>query len=266
MTMYVQAGRVRLVDLVAAEWIKIRAQRSTYALVGFGLVFAVVAAWIEGGRVRVAPGAAGFFNPLIYPYDQLVWGLITVLAAGFGALALSGEYASGLMRATFAAVPGRRRVVLAKSLVVSLVMAAFGMTASIAALYTAGDALTGQLSGLSLGRPEVLRAAALSAALPVLGGQIGLALGALVRHPLASVGASWALLLVLPTMLASGTVGLGAATDAMPISAWTTLAHTASSGAGQSPLPSTGAAWVLLIAWPLAGLAVAATAVARRDV
>jgi ABC-2 type transport system permease protein len=133
-------------------------------------------------------------------------------------------------------------------------------------LYIAGDALTGQLSGLSLGQDAALRAAILSAALPVLGSQVGIAIGALIRHPLGAVGATWGVLLLLPTMLASGTIGLGTATEGMPLSAWMTLAHTSSTGAGQSPLPPSTAAWILILAWPLASLIVTATTVTRRDV
>jgi ABC-2 type transport system permease protein len=261
-----RADRARFGDLMAAEWIKIRSLRSTFGITGFGVLFAVVAAWWQGHHVKVAPGAAAYFNPLIYPYDQLTWSFLTVLAATFGALSITGEYSSGLIRTTFAAVPARRRVILAKCLTVALSMALFGLIASLASLYVAGNALAGQLSGLSLSQSPVLRAAALSAALPVLGSQLGIAIGALIRHPLGAVGATWALLLLLPTLLGSSTIGLGTAVEAMPVSAWMTLAHTTSAGAHQSPTPASGAAWVLMFAWPLAALAVSTTAVARRDV
>lgn len=260
------AGRVRFVDLVAAEWIKIRSLRSTFGLMAFGVLFAVASAWWQGHHVRVAPGAAASFNPLAYPYDQLTWAFLTVLAASFGALSVAGEYASGLIRATLTAVPARREVLLAKCVVVALSTAVFGAAASVASLYVAGAALHGQLSGLSLGQPAVLRAAVLSAALPVLGSQVGIAIGTLIRYPLGAVGATWALLLLVPTMLASGTIGLATATEATPLSAWMTLAHTAPIGAQHGPLPSPGTAWMLVIAWPLLALAVSAEAVARRDV
>lgn len=259
-------GRVRFGDLAAAEWIKIRSLRSTAALMAFGVLFAAGAAWWQGHHVRIAPGAAAFFNPLSYPYDQLTWAFITVLAATFGALAVTGEYASGSIRATFTAAPARREVMLAKSLVVALTMAAFGAAASTAALYAAGAALHGRLSGLSLDQSSALRAAILSAALPVLGSQIGLAIGALVRHPLGAVGATWALILILPTMLASGTIGLADATEATPLSAWMTLAHTALPTANHSPLPTPGIAWTLISAWLLLALAATTEATARRDV
>ncbi len=58
-----RGGRARFGDLVAAEWIKVGSLRSTYGLIAFGLVFAVVAAWWEGKHVRVAPGAASSSTP-----------------------------------------------------------------------------------------------------------------------------------------------------------------------------------------------------------
>ena len=260
-----RGDRARFVDLVAAEWIKVRSLRSTFGLLVFGTAFAAVAAWWLGHHVRVAPGAASGFNPLTYPYDQDTWSFITVLAATFGALAISGEYSSGLIRATFIAVPARHRVILAKSLVVAAVMAVFGVVCSVVSLYVAGAALSGQLSGLSLERAEVLRAAALSAALPVVGALLGMAFGALIRHPVGAVSAAWGILVLLPNVLASGTIGLGALTEAMPVSAWTALAGTAQQSPHPSPLPTTVVAWALLASWPLLGLAAASVAVVRRD-
>jgi ABC-2 type transport system permease protein len=261
-----RGNRARFGDLVAAEWIKVRSSRSSYGLVAFGLVFAVVAAWLQGHHVRVAPGAAASFNPLIYPYDVDTWTFIAVLAATFGALAISSEFSSGLIRATLVAVPARQRVILAKCVTVSAVMAVFGVVASVASLYVAGAALSGQLSGLSLGHPAALRAAALSAALPVLAALVGIAIGALIRHPAGAVGTAWGVLLFLPTVLASGTIGLGTATEVVPVSAWVALAGTSAHVAHASPLPATGVAWVLLAAWPLLSMAAASVTMARRDV
>lgn len=253
-------------DLVAAEWIKLRSLRSNYGLLAFGLVFAAVAAYWLGRHVRIAPGAAASFNPLVYPYNNDTWAFLTVLAATFGALSVAAEHSSGLIRATFAAVPARHRVILAKSLVVTLVTAGFGLAASTVSLYLARASLAGQLPGLSLSHPATVRAALLSAALPALGGLIGIAAGTLVRHPAAAVGALWAILLFLPTLLASGTIGLSAATEGMPLSAWMRLAHTQPGTPHPSPLPPVGAAWALMAAWPALALAAAAITVTPRDV
>ena len=260
-----RGGRAGFGDLVAAEWIKVWSLRSTYGLIAFGLVFAVVAAWWEGYHVRVPPGAASSFNPLIYPYNDATWGFITVLAASFGALAVAGEYSTGLIRATFAAVPARRRVILAKGVAVSTVMAVFGLMTSLASLYVAGAALSGQLSGLSLDHPDVLRAAALSALLPVIGALVGMAIGALIRHPAEAVSIAWGVLLFLPNLLGSATIGLGKAVEGMPMSAWMAIAHTSPDTPHPSPLPAVVVAWILMAAWPLLGLAATSVIVTRRD-
>jgi len=252
-------------NLIAAEWIKIRSLRSTYGLLVLGLGFAAAAAWWLGSRVHIAPGAASSFNPLIYPYNDTTWGFLTVLAATFGALVIAGEYSTGLIRTTFIAVPARHQVVLAKALVASAVMAVFGVTASLVSLYVAGAALSGQLSGLSLDQPVVLRAAALSALLPVLGVLVGMAIGALLRHPAAAIGAVWGVLLLLPAVLGSGTIDLGSVTQAMPLAAWAAIAHTSTPGPHPTSLPGTGVAWALIAVWPLLSLATATVAITRRD-
>lgn len=259
------SDRARFADLLAAEWIKIRSLRSLYGLFALGLATAVFSAWWAGVHVRVAPGAASFFNPLIYPFNDLTWGFLAILAASFGALTVAGEYSSGLIRATFAAVPARHRVTAARALIVAAAMAVFGLVDAVASVPTAGAALSGQLTGLSLTDADVLRAVLASALLLPVAALIGMTIGALVRHPAAAVTTAWAGLLFLPDLLASGTINLPALAEGAPLTVWTAIADTQAHSQHPAPLPSAPVAWVLYAAWPLAALAVTMIVVRRRD-
>lgn len=260
------AERARIRDLLGAEWIKIRGQRSSGFLAAFCLGWAGVGAWFSAGHVRVAPGAARFFNPLIYPFNDTTWSLLAVLAATFGAWSVAGEYASGLIRSTFVAVPARGRVVAAKAVVVSLCAAGVGLACSALALPIAGSRLVGQLTGLGPSGPGVPNAVVASALLLVISSLIGMAIGALVRHPAGAVAAAWSALLFLPELLGSGSIDLPAAAEGMPVQLWTAIAHTQVISPHPPPLAPGPVAWLLYAGW--AALTVAATlwAVRRRDV
>lgn len=257
--------RARFADLLAAEWIKIRCLRSLYGLFALGLAIAVASAWWCGEHVRVAPGAARSFNPLIYPFNDLTWGFLADLAASFGALTVAGEYSSGLIHATFTAVPSRHRVTTAKALIVTATMAVFGLLDALASVPTASAALSGQLTGPSLTSAGVLRAVLACALLLPVAGLIGMTIGALIRHPAAAVTTAWAALLFLPDLLASGTINLPALAEGAPLTVWATIADTQPYSQHPAPLPSTPVAWVLYATWPLAALAVTMVVVGRRD-
>lgn len=261
----IPTDQARFADLLVAEWIKIRSLRSLYGLFALGLIIAVVSAWFEGSHVRVAPGAASYFSPLIYPFNDLTWTFLAVLSASFGALTVAGEYFSGLIRTTFAAVPSRRRVVGARALILTSVMALFGLVDAVASVPVAGAALSGQLTGLSLTNASVLRAVLASTLLLVVAALIGMSIGALIRHPAAAVTTAWAALLFLPELLGSGTVNLPSLAEGAPLSIWTAIADTQAHSPHPAPLPSAPVAWILYLAWPLAALAVTVVVVERRD-
>lgn len=259
--------RARFRDLAAAEWIKIRGQRSSFFLAAFCVMWAGAGAWFSAGRVRVAPGAARFFNPLIYPFNDTTWSLLAVLAATFGALSIAGEYASGLIRSTFVAVSTRGRVVAAKAMVVAVLMACVGLACAATALPIAGSRLVGQLTGLGPTGPGVPQAVLASALLPAISALIGMAIGALIRHPAGAVAVTWSALLFLPELLGSGSINLPTAAEGMPVQLWTAISHTQPISPHPAPLASAPVACLLYYAaWPVIALAATVWVVRRRDV
>jgi hypothetical protein len=100
---------------------------------------------------------------------------------------MTGEYTSGMIRATLAAVPRRPRLLAAKAAVFGVLMLVAGEAATFVSFFAGGLALRHGIVAPSLGQPGVLRAVILSGTSFCLVGLLGLGLGAIVRHTAAAV-------------------------------------------------------------------------------
>jgi ABC-2 type transport system permease protein len=116
--------------------------------------------------------------------------------AVLGVLTVSGEYSTGLIRTTLAAVPGRPTVLAAKALVLAVPVAVVASLALLASL------LAAKRIGLALADAHVLRAAAGSLGYLVLIAILSLGVAALVRDSGAAIGIVLGLL-YLPPILTS---------------------------------------------------------------
>jgi ABC-2 type transport system permease protein len=139
----VTQGRV-----LASEWIKLRSLRSTvYTLlaaivmtIGLGMLFAGVMAnrWAQ-----LDPAELARFDPAGVSLRGV---FLAQLAIGvLGVLLISGEYSTGMIRATLAAAPKRLPVLWAKAGLFAVVAAVLMIAASFAA-FLGGQALLGSHS------------------------------------------------------------------------------------------------------------------------
>ena len=101
---------------------------------------------------------------------------------------MTGEYSSGMIRATLAAIPNRPLVLAAKAAVFGVVALAAGEAAGVHRLLRRDGRPAGAgYRGPTLGQPGVLRAVVLAGAGFCLIGLIGLGLGAIIRHTPAAI-------------------------------------------------------------------------------
>jgi len=108
------SGRYRFRQLARMEWIKLRSLRSTW------LTLAIAVAASAG--IALTIGSSSTTSGGMFVGNTLVGMLIGVLLIGVvGVLAMTSEYTSGTIRATFAAAPRRLRVLAAKAAVVGAV-------------------------------------------------------------------------------------------------------------------------------------------------
>ncbi len=142
-----------------SEWIKMRSLRSTTLTLIAAVVTMVAAGWVFGWAATrqwstMPPEALASFSPI----DTTLAGYnLAQLAVGvLGVLLVTGEYATGMVRATFGAVPRRLPVLWAKATLYAGVTFALMLAAGFAA-FLGGQQLLGT-HGTDLLAPGALRA------------------------------------------------------------------------------------------------------------
>lgn len=269
--------RPRFLDLCAAEWIKMRSLRSTSWVLTLS-VLAVVA--INANAVHSdfhyldnPPPPVPGFRP--YHYDALFHGLGSIPANLFmittgsvGAITLFGEYASGMIRTTFAAVPDRRSVVAAKVAVVTTVTLVAGTVASAGSFFLTNAMLASRHVGLSINDPGCLQAVAAYALIAPVSALIGMGLGAVIRHATGTVVALVGVLLLLPLLFQGDRYEwVKAIGNALPRDALARLVFNPESSTDLGKYPATVTeSWVVFGAWSAIAVVIAMAVVRRRDV
>lgn len=190
--------------VLLSEWTKLRSLRSTI----FSLLAAVV--FVIGLAVLVPsvtvshwpphdPGEVATFDPTA---RSLAGIFLAQLAIGvLGVLFVTGEYATGMIRATFAAVPSRLPVLWAKAAVFATTTLVITVPATLAAFLIGQSILKGKNLQTSLGDAGVLRAVIGAALYLTVVGVLGLGLGALLRNTAAGISTLFGVLFVIPIIV-----------------------------------------------------------------
>jgi hypothetical protein len=257
--------------VAVSEWTKLRTLRSTrYSLlagVALTIGFAIIPALINATRWNTmsAVDKAGF-RPLEttligVSFAQLAFGVL-------GVLIISGEYSTGMIRSTFAAVPKRLPVLWAKTGVFGLVTFALALPATVIAFFSAqailkGHSLNGHDIALSFSDPGVSRAVIGGAIYLTISALFGLGLGAILRNTAAGISAFAAILFVLPPLM--GVLPSSwdnAISPYLPSNAGGAIMQTGSPAHTLAPWTGLG----LFAAYTAVVIAIAAIQLRRRDV
>jgi len=257
----VPSGRYGLAQAARMEWIKLRSLRSTW------WTLAVTAAGTVGIGAAVGRNTRDGSGDLI---NNALAGVVPglLLVGALGVLTMTGEYTSGTIRATLAAVPRRPLVLVAKAAVFGAVTLIVGEAASFVAFFADAATLRHDIVAPTLSQPGVLRAVVATGAGYCLVGLLGLGLGAIIRHSAAAVG-----MLVAGVYVAAQVIGFVAhgAAAYMPIlivgnSLSTTRPVTC--GTGGASCPHFLSAWAglgVLCLYAVIALAIGGWLLARRD-
>ncbi|MFF9984212.1 ABC transporter permease [Streptomyces erythrochromogenes] len=264
--------RARFYDLVAAEWIKLRSLRSTW--IAYGATALAVIAFNAGTAYdtynywpeRSAADRADYVRAGIPLQEAFTANaaMVMMLALGaLGAVAIIGEYSTGTIRTTFAAVPARRSVMAAKTVVVTAFATVFGSIVAVASFGLTQAILDGRDAGISISLPGALRVVVASALLAPVCAVVGMAIGSVIRHTSATMIASVAVILVLPIVFTDGRHWSAVAGHATLYQAWLRLVEV---GSPRTDFPWTaGGAWTVYAVWALTAAVLAVTSAQRRD-
>ncbi len=199
----VPRGHYRVTQVARSELAKIVSLRST--LITLGLT--IVASLLVTGLVTHSDL---HHNPSYYfgfdPTQESLIGMITVaLTAGvFGALLITGEYASGTIRTTLAATP-KRPVLLATKVGVTAVITVIYCELLSLATFFFGNAIlsSGGAPHASLGSPGAARAVLLTGLFIALLALMAFGFGLIFRSTAAAIAAFVGVVFVLPLVVHS---------------------------------------------------------------
>ena len=188
-------------DVLRSEWTKLRSVRSTFWALTVTVVLGVAL-----GAVISAATAHSYAKFSVS--QKLSWDPTGVSQSGvaiaqaaiavLGVLCISSEYSSGMIRTSLIAVPKRGRVLAAKSLVFAGVTFVVGEVTCFVAFFAGQALISGHAPHAALGDPGVARAVVGAGLYLTALAVLGVAAGALFRHPAAAIAAMVAVLLVFP--------------------------------------------------------------------
>ena len=189
-----------------SEWIKLRSLRSTlwcYLIIfvltiGLGLLIASALPVPASG----APAAT-------HDVQQSTWVTVATLGIGFaqlvsavlGALVITGEYGTGMIRSTFAAVPKRLPAIAAKALVFGVTTFVIELVGLVIAALVTAPLLPGKGITADFGDGKVWLALVGGAGYVALIGLLAFGIGLIIRSSAGGIASALGLVLVVPTIL-----------------------------------------------------------------
>ena len=187
--------RLTFVRQLRSELIKLTTVRSTWWSVGIVLLLTVGIAMMIASAIDMPgyPGIQAVISPIQF----------TMLLAGIlGAIAVTGEYSTGMIRSTLSADPVRGSVLAAKSIVLAVFMFVVSLVTFLAAALAVSPILGSKDMAIDWSDAEMsvfpILAASVSMAVFAL---IGVAFGFMLRSGAGAIAATVGLLFVLPIVV-----------------------------------------------------------------
>jgi ABC-2 type transport system permease protein len=257
--------RVTQLRVARSEWTKLRSVRSTYwtglitllLIIGVGLL---VCAIFNARWPHLNPHERSDFHPLRASLAGV--GFAQLAVGVLGVLVITAEYSTGMIRATFSAVPKRLPVLWAKAAVFAVVVLVLTAPAVFIVFFAGQSILSGQHINISISHPGVVRALFGTVLFLMVMGLFGLGLGAILRSTAGGISALAAIVFVLPPIIGLFPTSFSNSVDPyLPSNAggavWTI-----------NPDPNTLAPWAgfaVFCGYAAAAIIIAAVLMVRRD-
>jgi ABC-2 type transport system permease protein len=244
-----------------SEWVKFRTLRSTVSVLGIAVIGLLAIALIVAYNTRHITANIQADDHVPSSTMQGYY-LGQLLIGALGVLFVTGEYSTGMIRTTLAAVPKRLPVLWAKLIVFVAITAVTMIVTCLVAFLVAQALISNYRTGYSLSDPGVLRVVLGTGVYLTLIGVIGAMLGWIVRSTPGALVAYIAVILVIPVLFGTvlGNWGKDIA-EFLPSQAGGSFVRSIRETHTLSPW--TGL--VVLGGWAVIGAAVAAVVLRRRD-
>jgi ABC-type transport system involved in multi-copper enzyme maturation permease subunit len=196
-----ETGRAGFADALRSEFTKIRSTRSTYwTLLALIVVCIGIGALASAGTASHPNGiSAASFDATQQSLAGLYVGQLVI--AALGALTITSEYSTGMIRTSLTVQPRRGVVFAAKAVVFAVVTLITGLITSFGSFFVGQAILSGAHLSATLGQPNVLRAVIGGALFLTACGMLAYGLGAVLRHTAAAISAAIGLLFVLTVLV-----------------------------------------------------------------
>lgn len=198
-------GRVTQWHVVRSEWTKLHSLRSTRWSVGVAVVLTIgfsclFAAILSARWGHMSPHERANRQPLDVAQAGINVSQLAIMV--LGVLVITGEYSTGMIRASMTAVPRRLPVLWAK-LGVYAAVSFLLMLPSVVIAFFASQAILSRhhILQISFSHPGVARAVIGGALYLTLIGVFALALGAIVRNTAGGIATFVGLFFVIPPLL-----------------------------------------------------------------
>ena len=259
-------GRVTQPRVVFSEWTKLHSLRSTrwsllagvLLTMAFPLIFAAVTSSHWGS---MSPHEKADRHPL----DIALAGVnVSQLAiAVLGVLVITGEYSTGMIRASFTAVPKRLPVLWAKTVVFAVVVLLLMLPPVLASFFASQAILSRHhILQVSFSDPGVARSVIGGAVYLMLVGIFALGIGAIVRNTAGGIATFAAIFFVIPPLMnILPTSWNNAISQYLPSEAGRQLFSLTHDAHTLSPLPGA----LLFVGYCALVLGIAAVLLVRRD-
>jgi len=193
-----------LVGTLRSEFTKIRSVRSTYwsliLLVVTGIAWSV--AFCAGEAAHwphmTAQAKAGFDPTQSSIVGLALLGQLVIVV--LGALSITSEYSTGMIRTSLAVMPRRLVLGAAKASVFTAIALVVAFLTSFAAFFIGQALLSSTHASATLSQPNVLRAVTCAALYVALCGLFSFGLGMILRSTAGAMAAAYGLLFLVPEL------------------------------------------------------------------
>ena len=194
--------------VLRSEWIKLLTLRSTLWCYVIIVILTIGLGLLIASALPAPTTTAGAAAPT-HDVQQSTWVTVSTLGISFaqlvsavlGALVITGEYGTGMIRSTFAAVPKRLPAIAAKALVFAVTTFVVALVGLVITAVVTAPLLPAKGITPDFGDGKVWLALVGGAGYVALIGLLAFGIGLIIRSSAAGIAAALGLVLVVPTIL-----------------------------------------------------------------